>query len=276
MFFSLDIKICWRNKENQSFLFVPGQELFVSYSQWNQQLQQAFEAAFWVSEDPQDSNEKNPELVHKKGIYKDSYGASSPWCDYQLRPNFTIAMVVVCRARVFSLPIEKTCIYLTFFVCVFLMLLRWWNVNKFGLCLTCFCVNRPQSCLQQRGHGPLSQWLRRNYWDHWEWRLLTLSKVYLPSSHCVCGISRHLLMSDLCFSDMVYCGVYDNALDNDNYNLARGFNYHQGPVSVTEPTTTLILQLMQIRRKDNVFIWIHFGFWSEGQKCNSTCILYGF
>ena len=29
---------------------------------------------------------------------------------------------------------------------------------------------------------------------------------------------------------MVYCGVYDNALDNDNYNLARGFNYHQGPV----------------------------------------------
>lgn len=41
-------------------------------------------------------------------------------------------------------------------------------------------------------------------------------------------------MTDLSFSDMVYCGVYDNALDNDNYNLARGFNYHQGPVSVTE------------------------------------------
>lgn len=34
-----------------------------------------------------------------------------------------------------------------------------------------------------------------------------------------------------CSSDMVYCGVYDNALDNDNYNLAKGFNYHQGPVS---------------------------------------------
>lgn len=37
-----------------------------------------------------------------------------------------------------------------------------------------------------------------------------------------------------CPSDMVYCGVYDNALENDNYNLAKGFNYHQGPVSRTQ------------------------------------------
>lgn len=39
-----------------------------------------------------------------------------------------------------------------------------------------------------------------------------------------------------CLSDLVYCGVYDNALDNDNYNVARGFNYHQGPVSPTSVT----------------------------------------
>lgn len=32
---------------------------------------------------------------------------------------------------------------------------------------------------------------------------------------------------------MIYCGVYDNALDNDNYNLAKGFNYHQGPVRIS-------------------------------------------
>lgn len=41
-------------------------------------------------------------------------------------------------------------------------------------------------------------------------------------------------LTGLCLcSDMVYCGVYDNSLDNDNYNLAKGFNYHQGPVSGT-------------------------------------------
>lgn len=76
---------------------VPATQVFISYLQWNQQLQQSFEAGYWVSGDPQDPNEKHPDLVHKKGIYKDSYGASSPWCDYQLRPNFTIAMVVVSR-----------------------------------------------------------------------------------------------------------------------------------------------------------------------------------
>lgn len=72
------------------------------------------------------------------------------------------------------------------------------------------------------------------------------------------GHPGHLLMSRLCFSDMVYCGVYDNALDNDNYNLARGFNYHQGPVSVTGPTTTLILELVKIRGKYEVSVWTRF------------------
>lgn len=66
----------------------------------------------------------------------------------------------------------------------------------------------------------------------------------------------------MCFSDMVYCGVYDNALDNDNYNLARGFNYHQGPVSVTEPTTTLYSRTSADQEKME---HLHLNtFWSEG------------
>ncbi|KAK5606320.1 hypothetical protein CRENBAI_023545 [Crenichthys baileyi] len=133
-----------------------GTEVFISYSEWNQQLQQSFETEFWVSEDPHDPNEKHPDLVHKKGIYKDSYGASSPWCDYQLRPNFTIAMVVAPEL---------------------------------------FTLGRA-------------------------WKALGVAEKKLL------GL---LGMKTLDPDDMVYCGVYDNALDNDNYNLAKGFNYHQGP-----------------------------------------------
>ncbi|KFO26879.1 Glycogen debranching enzyme [Fukomys damarensis] len=71
-----------------------GKVVAVSYDEWNRKIQDNFEKLFHVSEDHSDPNEKHPNLVHKRGIYKDSYGASSPWCDYQLRPNFTIAMVV--------------------------------------------------------------------------------------------------------------------------------------------------------------------------------------
>ncbi|XP_055084309.1 glycogen debranching enzyme isoform X1 [Periophthalmus magnuspinnatus] len=133
-----------------------GTESFVSYAQWNQQIQASFETHFWVSGDPHDPNEKHPELVHKRGIYKDSHGASSPWCDYQLRPNFTIAMVVAPEL---------------------------------------FTVEHAWTALEMAENkllGPLG-------------------------------------MKTLDPDDMVYCGVYDNSLDNDNYNLAKGFNYHQGP-----------------------------------------------
>ncbi|XP_038574852.1 glycogen debranching enzyme isoform X2 [Micropterus salmoides] len=133
-----------------------GTEAFISYAQWNQQLQQSFEAGYWVSGDPNDPNEKHPDLVHKRGIYKDSYGASSPWCDYQLRPNFTIAMVVAPEL---------------------------------------FTVERA-------------------------WKALEVAEKKLLGP---------LGMKTLDPDDMVYCGVYDNSLDNDNYNLAKGFNYHQGP-----------------------------------------------
>ncbi|MEE6528615.1 hypothetical protein FKM82_031147 [Ascaphus truei] len=59
---------------------------------------------FHVSDYPSDPNEQRPDLVHKRGIYKDSCGASSPWCDYQLRPNFSVAMVVVSAGRRRSQP----------------------------------------------------------------------------------------------------------------------------------------------------------------------------
>jgi len=128
--------------------------LSVPYADWERKIQENFEKMFYVSHDPLDPNEKHPQLVHKRGIYKDSHGASSPWCDYQLRPNFTIAMVVAPEM---------------------------------------FTVERAWEAL-----------------DVAEKKLLGPLKT---------------LDSD----DMVYCGVYDNNLDNDNSALAKGFNYHQGP-----------------------------------------------
>ena len=32
--------------------------------------------------------------INRRMMYKDSHKASSPWCDYQLRPNICIAMSV--------------------------------------------------------------------------------------------------------------------------------------------------------------------------------------
>lgn len=57
-----------------------------------------------------------------------------------------------------------------------------------------------------------------------------LWNLFSDASYIVSGLFSPTC--HFCSSDMVYCGVYDNALDNDNYNLAKGFNYHQGPVRI--------------------------------------------
>ncbi|XP_070709042.1 glycogen debranching enzyme-like isoform X1 [Pempheris klunzingeri] len=133
-----------------------GQTYSMSYVDWDWKIQENFEKKFYISHDPQDPEEKRPELVHKGGIYKDSFGASSPWCDYQLRPNFPIAMMVAPE--------------------LFTVVKAW---EALGVA-------------EEKLLGPLG-------------------------------------MKTLDPDDMVYCGVYDNDLDNDNFSQAKGFNYHQGP-----------------------------------------------
>ncbi|KAM9839423.1 glycogen debranching enzyme-like [Aulostomus maculatus] len=133
-----------------------GHTYSVSYVEWDNMIQENFEKKFYISHDPHDPEEKHPQLVHKRGIYKDSVGASSPWCDYQLRPNFPIAMVVA--PELFT--VEKA----------------WESL----------------SVAEQKLLGPLG-------------------------------------MKTLDPDDLVYSGVYDSNLDDENFNRAKGFNRHQGP-----------------------------------------------
>lgn len=65
-----------------------------SYKQWADKIQANFEKYFYVNENPT-QDELRPDLIHRRGIVKDSYGATQEWADYQLRSNFPITMVVV-------------------------------------------------------------------------------------------------------------------------------------------------------------------------------------
>nr|KAG5710257.1 hypothetical protein BaRGS_008973 [Batillaria attramentaria] len=67
---------------------------FVTFEQWHSSLMQFFEPDFYIAKEPDPSNEPNPELIVRRGMYKDSYNATQFWANFQLRPNFCVAMVV--------------------------------------------------------------------------------------------------------------------------------------------------------------------------------------
>ncbi|KAF8636427.1 hypothetical protein AX17_003609 [Amanita inopinata Kibby_2008] len=77
---------------------VHGDKRLVTYKEWSDLIQASFEKCYHVpTEASKDSQfEINSRLVNRRGIYKDVYGSSHDreWADYQLRPNFSIAMTV--------------------------------------------------------------------------------------------------------------------------------------------------------------------------------------
>lgn len=82
---------------NFFFFFCVGSITTWTYEEWNTKIQQNFEAHFWVPLDKNSHNqvEPHPELINRRGIYKDTVGATNKWGDYQLRCNYPVAMVVV-------------------------------------------------------------------------------------------------------------------------------------------------------------------------------------
>jgi glycogen debranching enzyme len=58
-----------------------------TWVEWAARIDSNFEKFFWI-----DSNSKESPHINKREIYKDTLNSSIPWADYQLRPNFLIAL----------------------------------------------------------------------------------------------------------------------------------------------------------------------------------------
>ncbi|RKP27705.1 glycogen debranching enzyme [Syncephalis pseudoplumigaleata] len=67
-----------------------------AYKDWCDRIQASFERHFYVPLHSTDDSKYviDAALVNRRGIYKDTYGGSKAFADYQFRPNFAVAMVV--------------------------------------------------------------------------------------------------------------------------------------------------------------------------------------
>ncbi|PLW33615.1 hypothetical protein PCASD_15734 [Puccinia coronata f. sp. avenae] len=77
---------------------IAGKKVKVSYTEWADKIKKNFERCYWI---PLVANEDkdfiiDPKLITRRGVYKDVFGTPSDraHADYQLRPNFPIAMAV--------------------------------------------------------------------------------------------------------------------------------------------------------------------------------------
>ena len=69
----------------------------LTYSKWASLIKESFEHHFWVPLDRNLASQKEgtqASYLHRTGIYKDCVGSTQRYANYQLRPNFPIAMVV--------------------------------------------------------------------------------------------------------------------------------------------------------------------------------------
>lgn len=81
--------------------FVFPEETYWSWADWAARIKANFEAHFYVPLEGPLGKHNDAKLVNRRGIYKDSFGATHAWPDYQLRPNFCLAIAVVCGSLMF-------------------------------------------------------------------------------------------------------------------------------------------------------------------------------
>lgn len=63
-------------------------------------MQASFERHFYIPERSTSDaeHELDVRLIRYRGIYKDTVGATRAEDDYQLRPNYLVALSIVCRS----------------------------------------------------------------------------------------------------------------------------------------------------------------------------------
>lgn len=68
----------------------------ISFEDWATKIRDNFERCYYIPLDSKDdkSHDVNPQIINRRGIYKDLYKSGKEYEDYQLRPNFPIAMTV--------------------------------------------------------------------------------------------------------------------------------------------------------------------------------------
>lgn len=68
----------------------------ISFAEWADLVKANFEHSYYVPKDPADDGKYavNSNIVNRRGIYKDLFRSGKEYEDYQLRPNFAIAMTV--------------------------------------------------------------------------------------------------------------------------------------------------------------------------------------
>uniref|UniRef100_A0A224X542 Glycogen debranching enzyme n=1 Tax=Panstrongylus lignarius TaxID=156445 RepID=A0A224X542_9HEMI len=71
-----------------------GDKFFWTWGDWAYRIMCNFETEFYIPTECRNLKNENDKYIHKRGIYKDTFGATQPWSDYRLRPNFFVAMVV--------------------------------------------------------------------------------------------------------------------------------------------------------------------------------------
>jgi glycogen debranching enzyme len=70
-------------------IYLLGKNETWTWAEWATKIEKSFAQHFYVNEDSKE------EFVNRRGIIKDSFGSSLKYTDFQLRPNFCIALDAV-------------------------------------------------------------------------------------------------------------------------------------------------------------------------------------